>query len=233
MGSISCCMMTRMLTSGPWLTITVISCLSPALADYHYGDYVQADTYIYPNDTSLLSTYQDYRQPLYHNQPTERSRRTFDQGLLEMTASLSFDASIPITDLGTTLYLSMPFYFTFPTTQKASTGRSLSGAVGTEGMRSTIYKGVEKYVSHITGADGHTCLLRAMCEASSIPLHDEGIIGDAVTFLLTTNYASEEEDDRFKKYLAAQAKGQLTGDCTDWHAGCPMSLFKIIEDNII
>ena len=77
-------------------------------------------------------------------------------------------------------------------------------------MRSSLYKGVEKDMGHITGADGQSCLLRAMCEASSIPLHDEGIIGDAVTFLLTTNYATEEEDERFKKYFAAQAKGQVS-----------------------
>ena len=77
-------------------------------------------------------------------------------------------------------------------------------------MRSSLYRGVEKYLGHVTGADGQSCLLRAMCEASSIPLHDEGLIGDAVTFLLTTNYATEEEDERFKKYFDAQATGQVS-----------------------
>ena len=61
----------------------------------------------------------------------------------------------------------------------------------------------------LTGADGHSCLLRAMCEASSTPLHDEGIIGDAITFLLTTNYVADESDQKFKKYFAAQAKGKV------------------------
>ena len=75
--------------------------------------------------------------------------------------------------------------------------------------RSMLYKGIERYMGQMTGADGHQCLLRAMCEASSTPLHDEGIIGDAVTFLLTANYATEETDHRFKKYFAAQAKGQV------------------------
>ena len=129
-----------------------------------------------------------------------------------IVSGLSFDASIPIADLGTSLYLSMPFVFSFPTTQKSGTGRSLEGSSGSEGMRTALYKGVEKYMGHITGADGQSCLLRAMCEASSIPLHDEGIIGDAVTFLLTTNYATEEEDERFKKYFAAQAKGQVRNE---------------------
>ena len=128
-----------------------------------------------------------------------------------LVSGLSFDASVPIPDLGTSLYLSMPFVFSLPTaSSKSGTGRSLDGGSGSQGMRSTLYRGVEKYMGHITGADGQACLLRAMCEASSIPLHDEGIIGDVVTFLLTTNYATEEEDERFKKYFAAQAKGQVS-----------------------
>ena len=64
-------------------------------------------------------------------------------------------------------------------------------------------------MGQVTGADGHACLLRAMCEASSTPLHDEGILGDAVNFLLTANYAAEDTDEKFKEYLAAQAKGQV------------------------
>ena len=64
-------------------------------------------------------------------------------------------------------------------------------------------------MSQVTGADGHACLLRAMCEASSTPLHDEGILGDAVNFLLTANYVAEENDKKFKKYLEAQAVGQV------------------------
>ena len=73
-GSISSCRMTRMLTNRLWLALTLISAFHSVLADYHYGDYVHADNYIYPNDTGLVSSYQDYRQPEYHNQPTERSR---------------------------------------------------------------------------------------------------------------------------------------------------------------
>ena len=64
-------------------------------------------------------------------------------------------------------------------------------------------------MSQVTGADGHACLLRAMCEASATPLHDEGLLGDAVNFLLTANYATEETDEKFKKYFAAQAQGQV------------------------
>ena len=182
----------------------VLSLLTPALGDYEgYSNYVYPETYSYTDNTSLASD----SASRYHNKPSPASKRLFDQGLSYMYAGLGFSGAIPIPDLGTTLYLSLPFSVTLPSTSaRSGTARSLGGPTG----RSTIYRGVEKYMGHLTGADGHTCLLRAMCEASSTPLHDGGIIGDAVTFLLTTNYATEEEDDKFKKYFAAQAKGQVS-----------------------
>ena len=126
--------------------------------------------------------------------------------------SLSFDASIPIPDLNSAVYVSVPFSFSLPeaSTKAYESGRSFSG-LGSTGTsaRAVLYTNIEKYLGQMIGADGHQCLLRAMCEASSTPLHDEGIIGDAVTFLLTSNYATEESDERFKKYFAAQAKGQV------------------------
>ena len=72
-------------------------------------------------------------------------------------------------------------------------------------------------MGQVTGADGHACLLRAMCEVSSTPLHDEGLLGDAVNFLLsaTHNYIAEESD-MFKDYLGAQAKGQVIKSIKDF-----------------
>ena len=187
--------------------LVVLSLLTAVLGDYQgYSNYVYPEIYSYPDNSSLASS-----SSRYHYNPTPASKRLFDQGLAYAYGGISFDASVPIPDLGTTVFMSVPFRFSFPSTSaRSGTGRSLDGGSGSQGMRSTLYRGVEKYMGHITGADGQACLLRAMCEASSIPLHDEGIIGDAVTFLLTTNYATEEEDDRFKKYFAAQAKGQVS-----------------------
>ena len=105
-------------------------------------------------------------------------------------------------------------------------------------------------MSHVTGADGHACLLRAMCEASATPLHDEGLLGDAVNFLLTANYATKETDEKLKEYVAAQAQGQvnkttlyllsmlwheflkfqLSQECFSYQQYCPVSFFKYIDD---
>ena len=98
-------------------------------------------------------------------------RRTFDDAVPSVTASLSFDASIPIPDLDSAVYISVPFTFDdLVSTSRSSSGasgRAFSGGLGDvarESPRSVLYKGLEKGVAHLTGADGHSCLLRAMCE---------------------------------------------------------------------
>ena len=93
---------------------------------------------------------------------------------------------IPLTDLNTAVSLSVPFYFDFPVQSERGstdyfgfssygTGRSFSA--GAETGRVKMYKEVETYVNRVTGADGHSCLLRAMCETSANPLHDDGLLG--------------------------------------------------------
>ena len=125
-----------------------------------------------------------------------------------MRSSLTLSASIPIPQLDTRVFISVPFSYRLP--RQRSSARSLSDDVDwLDTPRSVFYSYVEEYLGRMIGADGQQCLLRAMCEASSTPLHDEGIIGDAVTFLLTSNYVNEEGDERFKKYFEAQAKGQV------------------------
>ena len=123
---------------------------------------------------------------------------------------MTFRASIPIPQLGTKISMSVPFYHRFNTGRR-SFGRSLSEDAdwGLDTPRSVLYGYIEEYLGRMIGADGQQCLLRAMCEASATPLHDEGIIGDAVTFLLTTNFKTEENHQRFEKYFEAQAKGQV------------------------
>ena len=68
-----------------------------------------------------------------------------------------------------------------------------------------MYKSIEGYISQVTRMDGHACLLRAMCEASAYPLHDEGLemlstSSSSLTLLL-------KKLKQLKHYVAAQAKG--------------------------
>ena len=148
----------------------------------------------------------------------------------------TFDATIPMTDLNAAVEISVPFTFSVPTesSRRSSSGRSLSSPAGAGGsVRSKMYRTLENYVGTFSGADGHHCLLRAMCEVGSNPFHDEGILGDVVNFLLTGNYVQEEEDTRFQSYVTAQNMGQESGDCSTYHKSCPLSFFKLITDNFL
>ena len=107
-------------------------------------------------------------------------------------------------------------------------------------------------MGELTGADGHSCLLRAMCEAQATPSHDEGVLGDIVDFVLTSNFVNEEIDPKFKKYSEAQDAGQVykrelfpitftlwnslfqaTKDCNTFNKKCPISFFKFIDNTLI
>ena len=85
-----------------------------------------------------------------------------------------------------------------------------------------------------------------MCETSATPLHSDGLLGDAINFLLSGSYEATTTHDR--EYSEAQAQGQvrsggvdiseikylflpiyllqLSGDCSPYHNICPVSLFK-------
>ena len=92
-------------------------------------------------------------------------------------------SSIPITQLGTQVSVIIPFSFSLPSyasSSQRSSGRSLSSESeeGSLPTRGELYNALEDYVASMLGLeDGHACLLRAMCEVSSNPLHDEGLLG--------------------------------------------------------
>ena len=152
--------------------------------------------------------------------------------ILEMSFRLSFTGLIPIDQLGTYIYLRMPFRFSLPSRAKSrssysglSSGRSLEEEEGHDlPSRSELYHQLENYVSRwtvafdwltekiltsdwligrmltsdwlieisltsdwsrVTGVeDGHACILRAMCEISATPLHDDGLLGINIDHLL-------------------------------------------------
>ena len=143
---------------------------------------------------------------------------------------------MPLPDINSKIEVTVPFSFDLPgasTSGRSFTGRSLSSSSSLFGdsIRSVFYKQIENMVGRFSGADGQSCLLRAMCEVGSNPFHDDGILGDALNFILASNYAAEESDERFQSYLQAQSHGQDSGDCSKYHQQCPMSFFKLIADN--
>merc|ERR1739848_642094 len=97
---------------------------------------------------------------------------------------MQFSMRIPIDQLNSAISISIPFYAPFG-------GRSSSG--GAESTRLNLYREMEGYVSQITRTDGHSCLLRAMCEVSANPGHEDGLMGDITNFLLTGSYSAADQ----------------------------------------
>ena len=67
-------------------------------------------------------------------------------------------------------------------------------------------------------------------QVASHPRHGDGLLGDAINFLLGGAghaHLAEEQDERFRGYEAAQARG-AAGECSTYHAECPLSFFKLI-----
>lgn len=155
--------------------------------------------------------------------------------ILILAFTVTFEFDMPLPDLNSEISVEVPFSFDLPTavsTKRSVSGRSLSGTNSDHvSVRSLLYRKIEGLVGSITGGYGQPCLLRAMCEVGSNPFHDDGIIGDVMNFLLSANFADEEEDERFKTYLKAQTNGKVTGDCSAFHKECPMSFFKLIHNN--
>ena len=189
------------------LLCVLLGLLSQVLADYHADYSGQSAAY-----NNYNTYYPDYGYA-YNNSLTEstgHTKRIFNDEDFDfpLAIGISVDMEIPVEELDTTIYISAPFSYEFPSGEsRITSGRSFSSSIASP--RSTIYKHIEKYMGQVTGADGHSCLLRAMCEASSTPLHGEGVFGDVVNFLLTGIYAAGESNDKFKNYLGAQSKGQV------------------------
>ena len=65
----------------------------------------------------------------------------------------------------------------------------------------------------LLGINGHACLLRAVCEVGSTPAHQDGLMGDAVTMLLTASSTINAVEEGTKEYAEAQARGQVSASC--------------------
>ena len=67
-------------------------------------------------------------------------------------------------------------------------------------------------ITFLSGIDGHACVLRGICEVALAPEHDEGLMGDTLSMLLTVSntintltHVRGTED----VYVEAQANGQV------------------------
>merc|ERR1719244_2432384 len=93
----------------------------------------------------------------------------------------SFDSdiyiSIPLSEIGTRVITSFPLTYSWEIAlPELPSGRSSKSEKKMK-ERQSMYTTIERMVSTLLNIDGHACLLRAICEASSPPAHGDGFLG--------------------------------------------------------
>ncbi|XP_051156493.1 uncharacterized protein LOC127278709 [Leptopilina boulardi] len=67
------------------------------------------------------------------------------------------------------------------------------------------------------GLSGRDCLKRSICEATEIPLKEEGLVGELLEVLLTPIHGSFPNND----YFEAMKAGEQGVDCLQLYSSCP------------
>ena len=74
----------------------------------------------------------------------------------------------------------------------------------------------------------HDCVLRAICETAHTPVHDDGIVGEAINALLMPAHIMDRLPEYGESdYLHAQRMGHNYGNCTQYYQPCPFSFFEV------
>ena len=177
----------------------------------------------------------------------KRSFASFSDVTLDIDTT--FSLTIPLPDFGTSLSVFLPFFFSFPTEAASSRSlqvrnknygnnewknknfeynerqsRSYSAFPTMASKRNSIFSTIETYINGLGGGNGASCIERAICEVAATPEHEDGIIGDAMNYILRVD---KEAFDEHPKYALAQQIGENTGDCFEFYNLCPVSIFNI------
>ncbi|KAK0180188.1 hypothetical protein PV327_005857 [Microctonus hyperodae] len=72
------------------------------------------------------------------------------------------------------------------------------------------------------GGDGRSCMMKSICEVSSIPLgSDEGLVEELLNVILTPNYGNITLPSIDENYLNAHEAGKRGDDCGIIYSSCP------------
>ncbi|XP_073819919.1 uncharacterized protein [Musca autumnalis] len=97
-------------------------------------------------------------------------------------------------------------------------------------MRWNLYNILELWASGI-GVNGHTCVLKSICEASQTPFNnDTGDIWHEVAHIIFSPYSSRDVTIDYLplEYLSA-AKVGLSQSCDQAFKECPKSLLQMLS----
>ncbi|XP_057331713.1 uncharacterized protein LOC130671681 [Microplitis mediator] len=135
--------------------------------------------------------------------------------------------AMPILSGRRLLTYSQNFQFQYPLPQNATTftnyfsslkkrrRRSISG----NDERRIFYELLEHELQRWSG-NGKACMLKSICEASSVPLNRESLVENLLHVVLTPDYGNNSTFAD-KDYLEASQAGRRGDDCTVIYSHCP------------
>ncbi|XP_058824139.1 uncharacterized protein LOC131684907 [Topomyia yanbarensis] len=92
--------------------------------------------------------------------------------------------------------------------------------------RKKAYRSLEIQLNKM-GLNGKRCVLRAICEASDVPMYEHnGILGDLLQILLTPSHSANENLPA--EFYRAEELGHKH-DCSKYRRHCPKSILDVIS----
>ncbi|XP_037772520.1 uncharacterized protein LOC119568171 [Penaeus monodon] len=153
------------------------------------------------------------------------------------TLSLPAGRNLP-TGYGASMTISIPFRINFDDLgltsednpwgfrsfrKKRDASAPLSGINWAGGDREMLYQVMEDTLSNM-GMNGSACLLRATCEMFQFPFEKHGFFGELLELFFSAS-RSPHAEKRLPEYTRAERVGRASGDCFEYQAHCPLSLF--------
>lgn len=107
------------------------------------------------------------------------------------------------------------------------TGRRSNRA--TDDHRQPVLQTIEDYVDRFSGGsiNGHACILRAICEATEVPLYADNMVAHMINAMLIPVNMLDKFYRTQNDYIEAQHHGQYDQDCTRYYNDCDVSMFKV------
>jgi len=107
----------------------------------------------------------------------------------------------------------------------------LGGGLGRSGLEDqpSLFRTVEDLVTSHTGAPGHACVLRFICELQHHPLERWSLLGQLISVLFTPEYGDKNQ---LLDYATSHRLGRRIRDsrnCASHYGECPLSVFRYME----
>lgn len=142
-------------------------------------------------------------------------------GIFKLLTGIAVPISLP----GRTLVFGQNFQFQYAAPPNASfftdwfsrtSHRRRRRETGISLDRQIVYEFFESEFER-RGLSGRDCLKRSICEATEIPLKEEGLVGELLEVLLTPIHGSLPDND----YFEAMKAGKQGADCLQLYSSCP------------